>query len=145
MGRELTYKTSLAWTEKKKAKVAFEDMAKEEIEIAVAPEFLGHPGIVTPEDLFVSSINSCLMSYFLNVAEKMRVRFSSYESSAVGTLSEVGMDFIFSKIEITVRIVASDEKSSERAARAMEMAKKGCFVSNSVKSEVVVNYDVTIG
>ena len=144
MQKELTYNTRVAWTEKKKAIVSFEDLEKGEIAISVAPEFLGHSHYITPEDLFVSSVNTCMMSYFLNVAEKMRLKFPSYESSARGILTEKGMDFVFSRIEIDLKVKVPDEKNTKRADRAINMAKDGCFVANSLKTEVVVNYDVLV-
>jgi len=144
MAKELYYRSKASWTEKKKAKIKFENENKPTIEISVAPEFMGHKDIITPEDLFVSSVNSCMMSYFLNVAERMRIKFSLYESSATGTLQEKGIDFIFAKIDLDLKLDVEDEKSSRRAIRALEMAKEGCFVANSIKTEVNVNYDINI-
>lgn len=145
MPKELIYNTKAVWTEKKKAIVNFEDPEKNGIEISVAPEFLGHRHYITPEDLFVSSVNTCMMSYFLNVAEKMRLKFSSYESKAKGVLTETGIDFVFTKIVIDLKVRVPDEKNSKRANRAIDMAKEGCFVANSLKTDVEVNFDVLIG
>ncbi|HOP09385.1 MAG TPA: OsmC family protein [Candidatus Methanofastidiosa archaeon] len=144
MAKELYYTTNVSWTGKKKAIVSFENNNKPDIGIAVAPEFMGHNDIVTPEDLFVSSVNACMMSYFINVAERMRIRFNSYESSARGTLTEDGIDFVFTRIDIDLKVVVDDEKNVEKAKRAIEMAKKGCFVANSIKADVAVSYDVSM-
>jgi len=144
MAKDLLYGTKLRWTEKKMAIVSFEKGEKPNINIGIAPEFMGHKDMITPEDLFVSSVNSCMMSYFINVAERMRVKLESYESSAYGILSEKGIDFIFSRIDINVDVKVKDEKSAKRAHRAIDMAKKGCFVANSIKSEVNVEYNISI-
>ncbi|MDI6840610.1 MAG: hypothetical protein QMD71_07170 [bacterium] len=54
------YKTGTKWTEKHKGILSSED--KQDIEIACPPEFGGHYGCWTPEHLFVSSIEICIMT-----------------------------------------------------------------------------------
>ena len=53
------------------------------------PEFKGEPGFWTPEDLFVASVEVCLMLTFVGIAEKRGVSFVSYTSTAEGLLEWV--------------------------------------------------------
>lgn len=139
-----TYVNTVTWTEKKKGIIEFEDKEKGTLETAVAPEFMGHPHILTPEDLFVSSINSCFMSYFLSVAEKMRLRFLSYTSEAHGILKPNGIDYIFTDMTIDVYVSVRNEKEKKKAQRALSMAEKGCYVANSLTATVTVTPYITI-
>ncbi len=105
---------------------------------------MGHSGIVTPEELFVSSVASCHMAYFLGVAEKMRVKFISYECQASGTLTAHGIDYVFSSIALDIRIIVPTEKYVHKANRALEMSHTGCFVANSIRSDVSMSASVTV-
>ncbi|MHC1598856.1 MAG: OsmC family protein [Candidatus Methanofastidiosia archaeon] len=144
MSKEHKYEATVVWTEKKKGIVSFEDMKKETIGVAVAPEFMGHAHIITPEDLYVSSVNSCMMSYVLGLVEKMRIKLISYSSKATGLLLESGIDFVFSKIKLDITIVVKSEKDAKKAHRAIEMSEKGCYISNSIRTNVEVNAEILV-
>ena len=53
-----TYRTAVKWTEQKKGVITCG--GKPEIQVATPPEFKGHEGIWSPEDLFVASVNVCV-------------------------------------------------------------------------------------
>jgi organic hydroperoxide reductase OsmC/OhrA len=78
-----TYHTSVKWTEQRKGVISC--AGKPDIQVATPPEFKGHDGIWSPEDLFVASANLCLMTTFLSVAERAGLAFTSYESAAEGS------------------------------------------------------------
>ena len=141
---KIIYTADVAWTEKKKGNITFDDANKPPIEIAVAPEFMGHRGMVSPEELFVSSVASCHMAYFLGVAEKMRAKFDSYECKAKGTLNAKGMDYVFSAVQLEIRVTVPEEKYVKKALRALDMSDKGCFVANSIHSEVTSTFVVEV-
>ena len=63
-----TYHTSVKWTEQRKGVISC--AGKPDIQVATPPEFKGHDGIWSPEDLFVASANICVMTTFLAVAER---------------------------------------------------------------------------
>ena len=80
--KKFFYKTSIKWSREKKGILSSPD--KPDIEIATPPEFRGHPGIWTPEDLFVSSVNSCIMLVFFHFAKRYDIEIASYHSEAKG-------------------------------------------------------------
>ena len=61
--KQFTYKTYLRWKEERKGTLS--SSGKSDIEVATPPEFRGHPGIWTPEELFIGSVNICIMTTFL--------------------------------------------------------------------------------
>ena len=85
--KKFIYKNSIKWQAEKRGLLSSLD--KPNIEVATPPEFRGHVGIWSPEDLFVTSVNSCIMTTFLYYAERESVEFLSYESEAEGILEEV--------------------------------------------------------
>ena len=68
------YHTAVKWTEQRKGVISC--AGKPEVQVATPPEFKGHDGIWSPEDLFVASANICLMTTFLAVAERAGLAFT---------------------------------------------------------------------
>ena len=144
MEKESTCSCTLTWKEKKKGEICFNDPLKGSIEVAVPPEFRGHQNIATPEDLFLSAVNTCFMSYFLNVVENLRIKLVSYASHATDTLAQSGIDFIISCVNLDVEVVVKTEKDAKKARRALELSKKGCHIANSIVADVTVDAKVSI-
>ena len=134
--KQFIYKTRIKWHGEKKG--ALTSSEKPDIAVAAPPEFRGHAGIWTPEELFVASVNSCIMTTFLHYAEKKNVEFLSYESEAEGTLERVGNDFMFSKIKVMPEVVIADTSRIEDIKKLLELSEKSCLISNSIKSNVQV-------
>lgn len=58
-----SYHNILKWKGEKK-ETWFEE-SRQKIEVTTPPEFGGHEGIISPEDLFVSSASVCFMTTLL--------------------------------------------------------------------------------
>ena len=106
---------------------------KPAVEVATPPEFDGHEGIISPEDLFVSAAASCFMTTFITFTKKMRIDFKSFSCEAKGTLERVEKGFQFTKIRIKATVAVESEDLKHKAERAMELAGKYCLVTNSMK------------
>ncbi|MCL7412490.1 MAG: OsmC family protein [ANME-2 cluster archaeon] len=132
----LSYESSLRWDRDKMGTVTFPQEGKPEIVVATPPEFGGHEGIITPEDLFVAAANVCFMTTFLGTVANMGVNLISYESIATGTLEKVDKLRVFTKIILRPRVEAVE--SEEQILRMLEHAKKRCIAANSMKSEVII-------
>jgi organic hydroperoxide reductase OsmC/OhrA len=96
---------------------------------------------VDPEEAFVAAVSSCHMLEFLWIAAKREFPIDSYEDNAVGemTTSMDGKQFI-SKVTLNPEIEWSGETrpTSEEIADMHHAAHEGCYIANSIKSEVVV-------
>lgn len=132
------YKNKLSWQEDKKGKLTLKD--KPSLEISTPQEFGGPKGYLSPEDLFVASVNSCIMTSFLYFSEKKKVKIESYESEAIGRLSKGIKGFYFSEIEIKLDVKAEMESEQEKVHRLIDTAKKYCLISNSIKTQVKLKY-----
>lgn len=133
------YHNTLKWKGEKKADLRFVETDKE-IEVATPPEFGGHAGIISPEDLFVSSANACFMSTVLGTVKNMGVELISYESEAEGILETVDKLKIFTKIIIRPKIKAKESK--EKIKLILDHSEKRCLVANSMKTQVIIEPEI---
>lgn len=128
------YHTSVRWTEQRKGLISC--AGKPDVQVATPPEFKGHEGIWSPEDLFVAAANICLMTTFLAVAERAGLAFSSYESAAEGRLELVEGKFQFTEITLKPVITLKAVADAAKAKELIEKAEANCLISNSMKAPV---------
>jgi organic hydroperoxide reductase OsmC/OhrA len=140
--KQFIYKNSLKWQGQKRGLLS--SIGKPDVAIATPPEFKGHPGIWTPEDLFVASVNSCVMTTFLYYAEKQGLGLVSYESEAEGVLEKVKDKFMFSKITVKPKILIVSDSQLEKAKNVAEFTEKNCLISNSVESKVILEAEMKV-
>ncbi len=136
-----TYRTAVKWTERKMGVIV--SAGKPSLQVATPPEFKGHEGIWSPEDLFVSSVNVCVMSTFLAFAERAGLAFTAYESEAEGRLELVEGKFQFTSIALKPRITLKPGEDVAKAKELIDKAEANCLISNSIKTKVVM--EATIG
>ena len=136
------YTNTIRWQEAKKGILS--SSGKPDMAMATPPEFLGHAGFWTPEDLFVASVNTCIMTTFLYYAGKNSLDFLSYESKAEGVLERVDRQFMFSEIKVMPRILVKHDSDIQRTEEFIELSEKNCLISNSVKSKVLVSPVITV-
>ena len=95
---------------------------------------------VDPEEALVAAASSCHMLSFLWVASKKGFVVESYEDDAVGEMTKnaSGKEWV-SKITLAPTIVwLGTAPSEEELAEMHHAAHEGCYIANSIKSEVVV-------
>ena len=140
--RSYPYSTSLRWTGEHKGRLTCE--GKPDIDVACPPEWGGHPGIWSPEDLFVASLEVCTMTTFLFLLEKLRGALVCYESRAVGTARMVGGSFVFDDVAVEVSAKVPSEGDVPKAARAFEQIGEWCLVTKSVRCRVMVHPSISV-
>jgi organic hydroperoxide reductase OsmC/OhrA len=108
---------------------------------SVVPVPLSNPANIDPEEAYVASLSSCHMLTYLYVCQKAGFAVHSYEDEAVGhmTKNEKGVPWI-STVDLNPRVVYAGEKrpTPEEEQHLHHAAHEGCFISNSVKTEVQV-------
>ena len=136
------YQTSLRWTDEKKGILSCD--GKPDINVACPPEFGGHPGIWSPEDIFLASVEICTMTTFLWYVNKENLSIKSYDSKASGTVEMSGGVFQFSSITIKVRIGISSEDDRSRVEKMMKKVERACLITNSIRTDVNIESDISI-
>lgn len=136
MVKKFIFKTSLKWEEGKRGTLYNSD--KPSIEFSTPPEFMGPEGNWSPEDFFLASINSCIMTTFIYFAEKDSLSFSSYESEIEGEVGFGDRKLAFSSIIVKPVITVRNKSDKEKAKAVIEKSEEYCLISSSVKSKVTL-------
>jgi len=105
------------------------------------PKIYGNEANVDPEEAFVASIASCHMLTYLFVAYRAGFEVASYHDDAVGVMTkdERGIPWV-SSVVLRPRIVygGSKQPTREDEERLHHAAHDGCYIANSVKTEITV-------
>jgi organic hydroperoxide reductase OsmC/OhrA len=106
-----------------------------------APAFKGTPERVNPEEALIAALSSCHMLTFLALAAKKRWSLDSYDDQAVGYL-EKNADGKLAITRVTLRPKVVWTPGVAVSAGELEAlhhsAHEGCFIANSVKTEITV-------
>ena len=106
-----------------------------------APDFRGEAARVNPEEAFVAALSSCHMLTFLAIAAKKKLSLDSYHDEAVGYLekNEAGK-LAITRVILRPRIQWSEGVTVTEADldKMHHQAHEGCFIANSVKTNVTV-------
>ncbi len=111
--------------------------SKPAIEASSDPAFRGDPARHNPEELFVASLASCHMLWYLQLCATSRIVVTSYVDDAVGTMQEEKNGsgrFVDVLLRPRVSIGASGDPAL--ATRLHEEAHRYCFIANSVNFPV---------
>jgi organic hydroperoxide reductase OsmC/OhrA len=136
------YHTEIEWAQARRGNLRAPGLPA--LEVATPPEFKGHEGIWTPEHLFVASVNSCFVTTFLAVAELSGLEFTSFVCYARGRLEqEEGRGYHIAEIILWPKLIIRHERDAERAARLLEKADQRCLISNSIRTTVTLEPEIT--
>ncbi len=141
--KKYTYRATVRWTEQKKGVMG--SAGKPDVPVATPPEFKGHDGIWSPEDLFVSAVNTCIMSTFLAFAERAGVAFSAYESEAEGQVELVDGKLQVTGVTVRPSVTVQAADAVDKAKEILAKAEANCLISNSIKSRVNLEPKVAAG
>ena len=142
------HKTTLTW-KRGEAGFSYEDFPRDHewhfprsgqsLRAAAAPEFLGGPDCVDPEEAFTAALTSCHMLTFLAIASMSGFVVDSYEDNAVGHLEKAddGRPWL-ARVVMNPQIIFSGDKqpSPEDIDKLHHKAHIECFLARSVKTEV---------
>jgi len=96
---------------------------------------------VDPEEAFVAAVSSCHMLTFLYLASKQGLALASYRDHAIGVMTKGanGVPWV-SKVTLHPELgwVSERKPTAEELAALHHRAHLECFISNSIKTEVVV-------
>jgi len=107
---------------------------------AVVPLPMSDAGAVDPEELFVASLASCHMLWFLSLAATQGFRVDSYDDDADGVLARNAEGRLaMTRVTLRPRVQCSGERQPTPAElRALHHeAHEACFIASSVRTEVL--------
>lgn len=143
MQNEYFYSTEVEWSGAREGELSASALPR--LHVDAPPEFQGHEGSWTPEHLFVGAVNSCFMTTFLAIAENSKLDFVSFKAAADGKLEKrEGQGFSITEIVLKPKLTIKDSHDAARAARILEKAEQHCLISNSVKTEIKLQPEISI-
>jgi peroxiredoxin-like protein len=133
-----SYNVNLKWNADRKGTLSSNELPTT-IEVATPPEFdKGIPNIWSPEHLYTASILSCFMTTFLAIAEFSKFDFIDFECSSDGILEKVDGKYLMTQVIIKPVLTITNQSDTEKAERILQKSEKACLISNSIKTEVLV-------
>ena len=136
------YEVMTRWTEQRRGVLA--SAGKPALEVASPPEFKGHPGVWTPEDLLVAAVSACTMTTFLSFAARKEIQLLSYECDATGTLEMVDGKFRFSRVILHPKIVVARAEDVSTARAVYHDAEAACLIANSLLTKVEGEPEISV-
>lgn len=140
------YKTSITWTgntgvgtENYRAYERSHVIAvegKPDINASSDPAFRGDPGKYNPEELFLASLSSCHMLWYLHLCAEAGVVVVAYSDQATGTMEENENGGHFTGVTLNPVVVVKEASMIEKASSLHHRANELCFIANSVNFPV---------
>ena len=110
---------------------------KQEIHCSSDPSFLGNSSKYNPEELFVSTISSCHMLWYLHFCATAGIVVVSYTDSAKGIMeTEPDGSGRFTEVTLYPLVTVTEEHMIEQALELHKKAHEFCFIANSVNFKV---------
>ncbi len=105
---------------------------KPEIAASSDPKFMGDPKRYNPEELFVASLSTCHMLWYLHLCSEAGVVVTHYSDRASGTmLEEKNGSGRFSSVVLRPMVVVARAGMIGTAQSLHERANAFCFIANS--------------
>lgn len=95
-------------------------------------------GTWTPQDLFLATLEACLMLTFMALARRCGVGVLEYESTSTGEVEPESFASRFTCVEIRPTILVQDDSAVGTARTLIARAHETCKIANSVRCEVLV-------
>ncbi len=142
--RSWRYECRLDWKHNKSAELYFND-DKPRFMTGGGPEFGGDAANVTPADMLVAALSSCVMSTFISMASRAGLEFTAYEDSADGEMAMVEGALRFTHVNLRPRVTVKREEDREKCEAMLHKAHSACAVGNSVNFPVNAEFQVFAG
>ncbi len=134
--RNYSFKNNVRWKSGRQGIISAGQ--KPRLEISSPPEFKGKPGYWSPEDLFLATVNVCLMQTFMEYALRTNLGVIAYTSDAEGVLERAEGRYRFTEFKLRPQLVVKASEDIPRAQRILDSAQGVCLISNSIRATVRV-------
>jgi organic hydroperoxide reductase OsmC/OhrA len=110
---------------------------KEIIKASSDPSFRGDKTRYNPEEMFVASLSSCHMLWFLHLCSDASVIVLEYSDAALGIMTESDDgNGKFSEVILHPVVKVKEEWMIEKTSALHDKAHRFCFIANSVNFPV---------
>ena len=110
---------------------------KPDIAASSDPAFRGDPARHNPEELFVASLSSCHMLWYLHLCATNGIVVTGYVDDAIGTMEEsANGSGHFTDVLLRPHVIIGASGHIALAERLHDEAHRYCFIANSVNFPV---------
>ena len=107
------------------------------IEGSSDPAFRGDRAKHNPEEMFLSSLSSCHMLWYLHFCSEAGIIVTEYTDEATGIMEETASGSgHFTEATLHPRVTVAEESMVEKAELLHHKANEYCFIANSVNFPV---------
>jgi organic hydroperoxide reductase OsmC/OhrA len=149
MSRVHTYRSTLRWegstaqgyTAYGRAHQVRTPPAAGELTVTADVPFRGDPDLQNPEQLLLAAASSCQLLSFLAEAARAGVDVVSYTDDAEAFMPVTREPLWVQRIVLRPHVVVRgdpDDPADDEVLRLLEAGHKGCFIANSLRSEIVL-------
>ncbi|SIS49465.1 Organic hydroperoxide reductase OsmC/OhrA [Zobellia uliginosa] len=101
------------------------------------PAFRGDRSKYNPEELFLSSLSSCHMLWYLHLCSEAHIIVTDYKDNATGIMEEnANGSGQFSEVSLNPIVTVTKEEMVAKAKALHTKANELCFIANSVNFKV---------
>tara|TARA_B100000809_G_scaffold92915_1_gene91587 strand:+ start:54 stop:524 length:471 start_codon:yes stop_codon:yes gene_type:complete len=117
----------------------------DEINGSSDPAFLGDKTKYNPEDLFLSSLSSCHMLWYLHLCSANKIIVTEYLDNATGIMEETeNGSGKFTEVTLNPKVIITDLKMISKANELHQQANEMCFIANSCNFKIGHNPTTTV-
>ncbi|MDY8134465.1 OsmC family protein [Aquimarina sp. 2201CG5-10] len=110
------------------------------------PSFLGDPSRYNPEELFLSSLSTCHMLWYLHLCSVNKIVVTDYIDNATGIMEESkDGNGRFTEVTLNPIVTIENEKQIKKANELHSEANRMCFIANSCNFKIGHNPKTTVG
>ncbi|ALR29424.1 peroxiredoxin [Chryseobacterium sp. IHB B 17019] len=147
MSKHHHYKTTIQWTGNKGTGTSgYRDYERSHtisvenkpmIEGSSDPAFRGDKTKYNPEEMFLSSLSSCHMLWYLHFCSEAAIIVTEYVDHATGIMEETSTGSgRFTEVTLHSTVTVKDKSMIEKAIELHHKANEFCFIANSVNFSV---------
>lgn len=147
MSKQHQYHSTLEWTgneghgtkdyQSYNRSYTLQSADKPMIEGSSDPAFRGDSSKYNPEEMFLFSLSSCHMLWYLHLCAVNGIVVISYKDDAEGTMAEESNGSgRFTEVILRPEVQITDSSKKELALRLHHKANQMCFIANSCNFEV---------
>lgn len=83
------------------------------------------------------------MTTFLAIAEYSKLDFKDFSCAADGVVEKVEGKFLMTEVTLKAKLSILNEDKKDRAKRILKKSEAACLISNSVKTDVKLEMEVS--
>ncbi|MFA5170204.1 MAG: OsmC family protein [Sulfuriferula sp.] len=112
---------------------------------SAAPKDFGGPGDRwSPENLLVAALGDCYILTFRAIMAAMKINWVAISCDVQGTLARVEGKTKFTEFMLRIQLKVPSGTDDSSANMALQKAKSGCFISNSLSAQINFETDIVV-